>query len=326
MRRRAVALVVAGGVAGGLGLVNCSALARRDGARPRLLAHRGVHQPFSREGLGRDTCTAAQALPVDHELLENTIPSMEAAFAAGAALVELDVHPTTDGQLAVFHDWTVDCRTDGTGPVRGFSMAALRQLDIAHGYTHDGGQSFPLRGSGRGMLPSLEEVFDAVPEGRFLVNIKSRDTSEVDLLHGILEQRPELSDRVWGIYGDDVPVARAAELWPTLPRFSKSTVKDCAVDYLLTGWTGRVPPSCHDTVVALPADLAWLAWGWPHRFTARMQEAGTEVILLGPRGSGGVGSTGIDRVDQLDLVPEGFDGWVWTNRVERIGPALAARP
>lgn len=324
MGRWAVALTVAGVVVSGLGLVNCSALARRDGAQPRLLAHRGVHQPFSREGLGRDTCTAAQALPVDHGLLENTIPSMNAAFAAGAGVVELDVHPTTDGRLAVFHDWTVDCRTDGTGAVRSFSMAELRSLDIAHGYTHDGGQSFPLRGTGRGMLPSLEEVFDALPAGRFLVNIKSRDTTEVDRLHALLERRPELADRVWGIYGDDVPVERAAALWPALPRFSKSTVKACAVDYLLAGWTGRVPDSCHDTVVALPADLAWLAWGWPHRFTARMRGAGTEVILMGPR-AGGVGSTGIDTLDQLGDVPEGFDGWVWTNRVERIGPAVAAR-
>lgn len=324
MGRWTVALAVTGVVVSGLGLVNCSALAHRDGAQPRLLAHRGVHQPISREGLGRDTCTAAQALPVDHGLLENTLPSMEAAFAAGAGVVELDVHPTTDGQLAVFHDWTVDCRTDGTGTVRSFSMDELRRLDIAHGYTHDGGQSFPLRGTGRGLMPSLEQVFDALPAGRFLVNIKSRDTTEIDLLHALLERRPELSDRVWGIYGDDVAVARAAALWPTLPRFSKSTVKACAVDYLLTGWTGRVPDSCRDTVVALPTDLAWLAWGWPHRFTARMRGAGTEVILMGPR-TGGGGSTGIDALDQLDEVPEGFDGWVWTNRVERIGPAVAAR-
>ena len=37
---------------------------------------------------------------------------MRAAFAAGADIVELDIHPTTDGQFAVFHDWTLDCRTE----------------------------------------------------------------------------------------------------------------------------------------------------------------------------------------------------------------------
>ena len=48
---------------------------------------------------------------------------MQAGFAAGADVVELDVHPTTDGEFAVFHDWTLDCRTDGHGVTREHSMA-----------------------------------------------------------------------------------------------------------------------------------------------------------------------------------------------------------
>ena len=31
------------------------------------------------------------------------------------------------------------------------------------------------------------------------------------------------------------------------------------------------------------------------------------------------------RVAELDAVPPRFDGLIWTNRVDRIGPALAAR-
>ena len=38
---------------------------------------------------------------------------MRAAFDSGADVVELDVHLTPDGKFAVFHDWTLDCRTDG---------------------------------------------------------------------------------------------------------------------------------------------------------------------------------------------------------------------
>ena len=33
-------------------------------------------------------------------------------------MIEIDVHPTTDGQFAVFHDWTLDCRTNGAGVTR----------------------------------------------------------------------------------------------------------------------------------------------------------------------------------------------------------------
>jgi hypothetical protein len=32
----------------------------------------------------------------------------------------------------------------------------------------------------------------------------------------------------------------------------------------------------------------------------------------------------VDYLDQLDEIPEKFDGWVVTNRVEIIGPALKA--
>ncbi len=65
----------------------------------------------------------------------------------GADMVEIDVAPTADGQMAVFHDWTVDCRTEGKGNVRDKTMAELKQLDPGYGYTADGGKTFPLRGS-----------------------------------------------------------------------------------------------------------------------------------------------------------------------------------
>jgi glycerophosphoryl diester phosphodiesterase len=52
-------------------------------------------------------------LPPRHGYLENTIASMEAVFSLGADALELDAHPTTDGQFAIFHDWMVDCRTEG---------------------------------------------------------------------------------------------------------------------------------------------------------------------------------------------------------------------
>ena len=57
--------------------------------------------------------------------LENTLPSMRAAFEAGADIVEFDIHPTTDGHFAVFHDWTVDCRTEGRGVTREHTLAAV---------------------------------------------------------------------------------------------------------------------------------------------------------------------------------------------------------
>ncbi|HEY7331777.1 MAG TPA: glycerophosphodiester phosphodiesterase family protein, partial [Candidatus Limnocylindria bacterium] len=48
------------------------------------------------------------------------------AVELGADAIELDVHLTADGQLAVIHDETVDRTTDGSGAVDGMTMEQLR--------------------------------------------------------------------------------------------------------------------------------------------------------------------------------------------------------
>ncbi len=55
-----------------------------------------------------------------------------------------------------------------------------------------------------------------------------------------------------------------------------------------------------------------------------MKAAGSEIILLGPY-HGGDFTTGIDTMQDLELVPPGFSGYIWTNRIEMIGPALGKR-
>jgi glycerophosphoryl diester phosphodiesterase len=61
---------------------------------------------------------------------ENTIRAFALAAGLGADMLELDVQPTADGQLAVFHDDTTE-RWDGRRrPVAGLTLAALQALDI----------------------------------------------------------------------------------------------------------------------------------------------------------------------------------------------------
>ena len=99
----------------------------------------------------------------------------------------------------------------------------------------------------------------------------------------------------------------------------------CLLQYLALGWTGHVPEPCRNTAIMVPIDLAWLAWGWPNLFLERLQDAGSQVILLGPYEAGDPGTSGIDTLEQLAAVPAGFTGYVWTNRIEVIGPALGTR-
>lgn len=287
----------------------------------KLLSHRGVHQTFSSANLENDTCTARLISPPSHGFLENTTPSMRAAFDSGANVVELDIHLTPDGKFAVFHDWTLDCRTDGKGVTEETETARLKSLDIGYGYTADGGKTWPFRGKGIGMMPTLDEVLREFPDRKFLINFKSRRREEADALAALLDANPAWRSAIFGVYGGDVPTRRSLELIPGLRGYDKQSTVSCLARYLGYGWTGIVPDACRNTLVIVPANYAWMMWGWPHRFARRMRDAGSEIILLGPYGGGGF-SSGIDERDQLGLVPENFAGYVWTNRIETIGSLL----
>lgn len=294
-------------------------------ATPRLIAHRGVHQTFDRTGLTNDTCTAERIDPPRHQFLENTIPSMRAAFEAGADIVELDVHPTTDGQFAVLHDWTVDCRTEGSGETRSHAMAFLKTLDIGYGYTADGGATYPFRGKGVGQMPELKEVLATFADRAFLVNFKSREAREGDMLAELLHSHPEWRSTIWGAYGGDEPTFRAAERIRDLHVWSRRGLLDCLTQYLALGWTGFVPEACRNTKVMVPLNVAPWLWGWPNLFLQRLEASGSEVILLGPYAAGDPGTAGIDTLEQLAAVPRNFSGYLWTNRIEIIGPALRSQ-
>jgi len=248
---------------------------------------------------------------------------MRAAFAAGADIVELDVHPTTDGAFAVFHDWTLDCRTDGKGVTREHTLADLKALDVGYGYTADGGRTFPFRGKGVGLMPSLDEVLGAFPERRFLIHIKSNDASEGDKLADRLALLPSRQLARLIVYGGDLPVARVRARLGGVPTMSRATLKSCVLRYFGAGWTGYVPDACRRGLVLLPHNYARWLWGWPNRMLGRMRATGTEVFVLGAL-EGEDFSRGIDDALELRKLPPDYRGGIWTNRIDRIAP-LAGR-
>ncbi|MDX3927346.1 MAG: glycerophosphodiester phosphodiesterase family protein [Shinella sp.] len=303
---------------------NSSLIAPPPAGKTKLIAHRGAHQVHDTAGVDAQTCTAERIEPPVHPYLENTIEGMRAAFDAGADIVELDVHLTPDGKFAVFHDWTLDCRTNGKGVTEETPMAVLKTLDIGYGYTADGGKTFPFRGKGIGLMPTLDEVFAALPSGKFLINFKSRREEEGAALAGMLNERPEWRETVFGVYGGGEPTDRAIADVAGLRGYTAASAKSCLLSYLGTGWIGHVPEACRNTLVPVPENYAWLLWGWPNRFMTRMHEAGSEVILLGPYGSEGW-TSGIDTPNQLAGIPDRFAGHVWTNRILTMAPAVKER-
>ncbi|MBR0647307.1 glycerophosphodiester phosphodiesterase [Roseomonas hellenica] len=288
---------------------------------PTLLAHRGIAQRFDMAGLTNDTCTAARMLPPRHAYLENTIASMRASFEAGADVVELDIHPTTDGRFAVFHDWTLDCRTDGRGITREHSMAELQRLDIGHSYTADGGRSFPFRGQGIGLMPALDEVLEVFPDRRFLINIKSDDAAEGERLAAWLGQLPPATRDRLMVYGGDRPIATLRAALRDLRTVSRGSLRACLLRYAAYGWTGLVPTACAKMLILVPVNIAPWLWGWPGHFLQRMQSVGGSVFVIGPY-HGGAFSTGIDTPEDLARLPAGYPGGILTNEIEVIAAAL----
>src|SRR5918999_1906855 len=56
---------------------------------------------------------------------ENTIEAFRLAVEAGAGGLELDVHMTSDRQIVVIHDATVDRTTNGSGAVSEMTLHEL---------------------------------------------------------------------------------------------------------------------------------------------------------------------------------------------------------
>jgi glycerophosphoryl diester phosphodiesterase len=304
-------------VAAGIYINNTNLLTAHREGKPVLLAHRGIAQRFDERDLKNDTCTAARMLPPTHDYLENTIRSMRAGFEAGADIVEIDVHPTTDGEFAVFHDWTLDCRTDGRGVTREHAMAELKLLDIGYGYTPDNGTTFPFRGKGIGQMPSLSEALATFPGKRLLINVKSRDRSEGEKLAAVLGALPAERRRLIIVYGGDEPIELIRRSVPDVRTISRTAIKNCLVSYIGYGWTGIVPQACTNAMVLVPINVAPWLWGWPDQFLNRMEAANSAVFVLGPY-SGGEFSTGVDTPEVFRRLPEKYSGGIWTNEIEMI--------
>ncbi len=244
---------------------------------------------------------------------------MQAAFDAGADIVELDIHQTADEHLVVFHDWTLDCRTEGSGEVRDATLAELQALDAGFGYTADGGETYPFRGKGTGMIPTLDQVLEAFPDRELLLHLKSDDPADGRLLAARLESFSPDRLAQLAVYGGNRSVAAAQAELPALRAMSRATLTRCLGWYIALGWSSYVPSTCEGEQLHIPDKIGPWLWGWPHRFVDRMESHGTRVVVV--KGSGGF-SDGFDDQEDLKRLPQGFSGVIWTNRIDRLAALL----
>jgi glycerophosphoryl diester phosphodiesterase len=103
---------------------------------------------------------------------ENTMPSFEAAWAAGVAWVETDVHLTRDGVAVLLHDAALDRTTAGHGPVGDITWEELQAVDA-------GARFSPAFAGTR--VPRLEELLGAAAgRSNVLIELKAeRERAEL---------------------------------------------------------------------------------------------------------------------------------------------------
>ncbi|MFD3609868.1 glycerophosphodiester phosphodiesterase [Streptomyces atroolivaceus] len=125
---------------------------------------------------------------------ENTLRSFVHAEQAGMDAVELDLHLSKDGALAVMHDAAVDRTTDGRGLIAEKTLAELRELDAGRGER----------------VPVFEEVLDAIGSP---VQAEIKDVAAARALAEVMLRR-NLAGRVEVSSFHDAAVAEIAQLVP----------------------------------------------------------------------------------------------------------------
>lgn len=89
---------------GFLAIVSCFAVEPRI---PGIIAHRGVVL----------------------EAPENTLPAIQRAIDLGCAMAEIDLRYTSDGEVILLHDATLNRTTNGSGPAVNYTLAQIQKLD-----------------------------------------------------------------------------------------------------------------------------------------------------------------------------------------------------
>jgi glycerophosphoryl diester phosphodiesterase len=121
--------------------------AQRASSRPLVFAHRG----------GRALAP------------ENTVPAFDAGLAAGADGLELDVQLSSDGEVVVCHDPTLDRTTDANGPIAARSVAELARISATGRFGVDLEHAWAGTHAG---IPTLREILERYPGPPMIIEIK----------------------------------------------------------------------------------------------------------------------------------------------------------
>lgn len=109
---------------------------------------------------------------------ENTLVAFEAAARLkGITGIELDVQLTADGEIVVIHDEKLDRTTTGSGAVRDYTLAEIKELSITGSGS---GEVYRTKEGTSITIPTLREVFDLLTpyckENGLWINIELKNS------------------------------------------------------------------------------------------------------------------------------------------------------
>lgn len=162
------------------------------------------------------------------EAPSSTLYAIRRALEHGATAIELDVHATSDGELVVCHDPTLDRTTGVTGEIAERRAEELRHLDNAFWFCPGEGavrgrpaEDYVLRGKAPSDhdlgVATLSEVLEAFPGVVLNLDIK-RSAPEVvpyeEALAGVLAEHGRQDDVIVASFSDEA-VAEFAKYAPS---------------------------------------------------------------------------------------------------------------
>jgi glycerophosphoryl diester phosphodiesterase len=287
-------------------------LSKNDGSFD-IIAHRGVHHDFHRDNLDNHTCTATRIFEPTHSYIENTVESIQAAFDYGATIVEIDIRPTKDKKLVVFHDYSMECRTDGKGNVWDNTLDDLRKADIGYGYTYDGGKTYPFRGKGIGKIQTLAEILNQFPDRKFLIDNKNGNDIEVaQLIVDTLLSLPKEQQRSIYLWTPDESYKYIAKRIPAIKRLflPRSHQKQFFKSYIVSFGLWTIGNQYKNQGLGLPAEYTKYIWGWPYRFLKNLYDAEARFYLF------------VNSKDDLDNISDIPLNGIVTDHIEVVGQYL----
>lgn len=227
---------------------------------------------------------------------QNTLAAFEAAAAADADAIEIDVQLSADGAVVVIHDATVDATTDGSGAVDALSLAELRALDAG---------SWRSEAFAGQRIPTLDDVLDVLrrhPRTDLLIEFKGPwAADDVRAATGAVTAAG-LADRVVVQSFERSTVAALRDVAPDLPRALLIVVPD---DDVVAVCADLGAVACNPPVAAVKADPG---------LVGRLHDAGLRVIVW----------TANDPREWQTLTTNSVDAII-TDRPDRLRGWLEAR-